>query len=152
MSSSSSSSLSCISNINNGENNVLFKLGLLNKNSPHLGQDRLTLFNVCLIVRLLIVIILLSLFFIQNDVIQTIITLFLLSISCIAFFHLVTKIRPLTQWWNNFFEILLLFISILIGLYCLMKGIQSSRYIAIILMISIISGFSQSEIIKPFNC
>ena len=49
--------MSCETNINNGYNNVLFKTGILNKNSKHLNKDRsLIFYGICIPVRTLLAI------------------------------------------------------------------------------------------------
>lgn len=146
----------CPININNGFENILFKLNLLNKNSSTLNQDRERLFYyICIPIRILIALFFLFLYFKNNFETQKQLSLFAIFITFFTFAHLLSKEfsnSDCTQWWSNKFEIFLIFIAFIISLY---SYFNSKDYcmlsLFIIMLISIIAGIIQSLFLKPFN-
>jgi hypothetical protein len=146
----------CPININNGFENILFKLKLLNKNSLTLNQDRERLFYyVCIPIRILIALVFLSLYFKNNFETQKKLSLVTIFITLFTFAHLVSKEfsnSDCTQWWSNKFEIFLSFIAFVLSLYCYFYNKNYCMLSLFILMcISIIAGIIQSLLLKPFN-
>lgn len=146
----------CPININNGFNNILFKLNLLNKNSLTLNQDRKKLFYyICIPIRILIALLFLFLYFKNNYKIQKNLSLVAIFFTFFTFAHLVSKEfsnNDCVQWWSNKFEIFLSFIAFIISLYCYFNNKDYCMLsLFIIMFVSIISGITQSVIIKPFN-
>lgn len=139
----------CPININNGFDNILFKTGLLNKDSPTLGCDRKRLFeNICIPVRLFIVIFILYLSLKKYHIFLAL-SLFLFSL--LTFIHLYTKNNYGCQWWSNIFETLLALIATIICFICLIKGENASIYVGILFLISTFAGYLQSINNKPFE-
>lgn len=139
----------CPINMNNGFDNVLFKIGLLNKNSPTLGCDRKRLFeNICIPVRLFTVLIILYLSLKKYSIFLAF-SLFLLSL--LTFIHLYTKTNYECQWWSNSFDTVLALISTVICFICLIIGENAAIYVGIFFLISIIAGYLQSINRKPFE-
>jgi hypothetical protein len=140
----------CPYNINNGLNNILFKTHILDPTSTHLSSDRQYYFNLCIVIRLILCALLFSLILIDSDELQTVITVFLLLLSVGTIYHLGMKASPLCQWWSNELEIVLALIAVIVCGYCLYKKKQSSQFVAMIFLVSIMLGFIQSKIRKPF--
>ena len=141
----------CPLNINNGFDNILFKLNLLNKDSLTLNKDRKNLFYfTCIPLRILIACILLYLYLSKKDlcliaIVATFFTFIHLSIK--EFSNIECK-----QWWSNRFEILLSFAAFILSIYCYFYEKEYCMlYLFIIFSISILAGILQSIIIKPFD-
>ena len=146
----------CPININNGFENILFKLNLLNKNSSTLNQDRERLFYyICIPIRILIALFFLFLYFKNNFETQKQISLFAIFITFFTFAHLLNKEfsnSDCTQWWSNKLEIFLIFIAFIISLYSYFNNKDYCMLsLFIIMLISIIAGIIQSLFLKPFN-
>ena len=146
--------MSCETNINNGYNNVLFKTGILDKNSKHLNKDRsLIFYGICIPVRTLLAISVYCLCFIKSEKIQTRLSYMFALISLYSFIHLATKSKESLkcQWWSNSLEMFIALMLFLTSVYCIIKNKPCTVYVSIILGTSIISGLLQSFIIKPFK-
>lgn len=139
----------CPININNGFNNILFKTGLLNKDSPTLGCDRKRLFyNLCIPTRLVLVFVILLLSLKKYN---AFLELILFIFSLYSFIHLYTKKNYECQWWYNWIDVGLAFIATLISFICLIIGKNSAIYLGILMLFSILAGYLQSIILKPFE-
>lgn len=139
----------CPINMNNGFDNILFKTGLLNKDSRNLGYDRKRLFqNICIPTRLFIVFIILCLSLKKYN---KFIELCLFIFSLLSFIHLYTKNNYQCQWWNNTIDTSLALLATIISFICLISCKSSVIYVGILMMISIIAGYLQSLIVKPFD-
>jgi len=106
----------CPININNGFENILFKVNLLKKNSLTLNQDREWLFYyVCIPIRILIAFFFLFLYFKNNFETQKKLSLIAIFITFFTFAHLLSKEFSRSyciQWWSNKFEIFLSFSAV----------------------------------------
>jgi len=138
----------CTININNEYENILFKTNLLDKNSKQLGKDRQQLFNyICIPIRLLLLIVLLSLSQIQNTNFQIILRILLIIMYLITIIHLSSK-KSKCQWWSNEYEI---FLSIMAILVCFFVKENTVFYVSLILFASIAGGIVQSILLNPFK-
>ena len=141
----------CPININNGFDNVLFKLNLLDKDSLTLNTDRKHLFYfTCIPLRILIACILLWLYLNKKDL-----CLLAIFITFLTFVHLLMKEfskNECKQWWSNKFEIILSFIAFMLSLYCYFYNKEYCMlYLSIMVFISILAGIIQTVVIKPFE-
>ena len=146
--------MNCPYNINNGENNILFKLGLLDINSKTLGSDRSNIFyKICIPLRLAIGIGIISLYWINNAKIQSILCIVLGLFSLISVIHLAMKSKnsKKCQWWSNNLEIFFGLLSLIACIYCFIEKQSCVLYVGTIFLLSMICGLIQSFIIKPFN-
>ena len=146
----------CPININNGFENILFKVNLLKKNSLTLNQDREWLFYyVCIPIRILIAFFFLFLYFKNNFETQKKLSLIAIFITFFTFAHLLSKEFSRSyciQWWSNKFEIFLIFSAFILSLYCYFNDKDYCMLsLFIIMFISIIAGIIQSLFLNPFN-
>ena len=146
----------CPININNGFENILFKLNLLNKNSLTLNQDREWLFYyVCIPIRILIAFFFLFLYFTKNFETQKKLSLIAIFITFFTFAHLLSKEfsrNDCVQWWSNKFEMFLSLAAFIISVYCYFYNKNYCMLsLFIVMFISIITGIIQSLLLKPFN-
>jgi len=142
----------CKTNINNDFDNILFKLGILDKNSIRLSEDRKIMFQyVCLPVRFLIALFLLYLSEkINNLLLQNTISLLLLFGSI---YHLYTKSckSKVCQWWDNSLEIFMIGITLILTLFGISKNYGTLKIVSLYMILSIFIGQFQNLIIKPFE-
>ena len=142
----------CKTNINNDFDNFLFQIGILNKNSLNLLEDRKNMFQyVCLPVRFLIALFLLYLSEkIDNLYLQNTISLLLLIGSM---YHLHTKSTKskLCQWWCNSLEIFMLVITLILILFGISKNYRTLKLVSLYMIFSIFIGQFQNLIIEPFS-
>ena len=141
-------------NINNGPNNILFKTGLLNINSQHLGSDRSKLFyGICIPLRLIIGLGIISLYYIKNEEFQSImcIILGLFYLSTIIHLAMKSSTSKKCQWWSNNLEIFFGILCLIACLYCFINKEPCVIYVGTIFLISMIFGLIQSFVIKPFK-
>ena len=146
--------MSCPYNINNGDKNVLFKVGLLDINSKHLNEDRSNLFyKVCVLVRVILIICIFWLSLIKNNVYQTIFSCILALFALLTIINLARKSQESKkcQWWSNTLEIIFASIALSTCVYCIVKQESCVIYVSIILGISLLAGIIQSFIVKPFS-
>ena len=144
----------CPVNINNGTNNILFKLGLLNADSQTLGEDRARLFyEICIPIRILIILGVFSLLKVQNTGVQSILCIIFTVLYLTVIYHLASKSSQSKkcQWWSNNFEIFLSVVAICICIFCYINKLSCIVYIGIILSVSVLMGLLQSFIIRPFS-
>ena len=134
-------STTCKTNINGDYDNILFKLNLLDKNSPTLTSDRKNLYlHGCIPTRLTIAIIAGILFFlIKNEKIHKYLSIFYMFIGLFAFFHLITKSQKdkKCQWWSNNFQTI---IALLIFIFALIFYFKNPKFSSLSTMILIIIG------------
>ena len=147
------STIVCETNINNDYNNILFKNGLLDKNSKTLVSDRKNLYLfVCLPTRFFISLLIGSLFFIKNKTFQFLLSLFLLGIMIFVVWHLYSKSEKSKkcQWWSNNYQLLITLITFICLLVLLItsKYEFSSLFFMMMMVISIIGGLSQISNLK----
>jgi hypothetical protein len=147
------STIVCETNINNDYNNVLFKNGLLDKNSVTLTSDRRRLYLfLCLPTRFFISLLTGSLFFIKNKIFQFVLSLIYLGILSFGIWHLYSKSEKSKkcQWWSNNYQLLIAIIGY-IGVVVLLLTLKydfSSIFLMIMMIISIIGGASQISNLK----
>jgi len=147
------STIVCETNINNDYNNVLFKNGLLDKNSVTLTSDRRRLYLfVCLPTRFVISLLIASLFLIKNKIFHFVLSLIYLGILSFEISHLYSKSEKSKkcQWWSNDYQLLISIIGF-IGvavLFLTSKYEFSSIFLMIMMVISIIGGLSQISNLK----
>ena len=126
---------------------ILFKNGLLNENSLTLTEDRKKLFYTrCIPIRLLIVLIIFSLSYINNKNIQTLLSTAVLLISAYAIIKLSDRTPEKLQcvWWSNNLEILQAGAAFIIACISIYNGISSMKLISILLFFNIIIGLVQN--------
>jgi hypothetical protein len=141
----------CPLNMNNGFDNILFKLNLLNKDSMTLNKDRKNLFYfTCIPLRIVIAGVLLYLHLSKRDL-----CFFAILATFLTLIHLLLKEfsnNDCKQWWSNKFEIFLSFIAFILSVYCYFYNKEYCMlYLSIIVIISVIAGIIQSLIINPFD-
>lgn len=141
----------CPININNGFDNILFKLNLLDKDSLTLNTDRKHLFYfACIPLRILIACILIWLYLNKKDL-----CLIAIFITFLTFVHLLMKEfskNECKQWWSNKFEIILSFTAFMLSLYSYFYNKEYCMlYLSIMVFISILAGIIQTVAIKPFE-
>ena len=141
----------CPININNGFDNILFKLNLLDKDSLTLNTDRKHLFYfACIPLRILIACILIWLYLNKKDL-----CLIAIFITFLTFVHLLMKEfskNECKQWWSNKFEIILSFTAFMLSLYSYFYNKEYCMlYLSIMVFISILAGIIQTVAIKPFD-
>lgn len=145
-------SISCKTNINNDFNNVLFKSGLLNKDSKNLQNDRKHLFQfVCLPFRFGIALLLLYLSDLSfiNIYAQNIFSIIILSLSI---YHLKTKSTKSVrcQWWDNKLEVSLLYVVLLFVILGFIYEFKTLKIVSLYMIFSILIGLLQSVVVNPF--
>lgn len=139
---------SCKTNINGDYDNILFKMKLLNKDSPTLTSDRKKLYiSACIPARLSLALIAGFLFFyIKNQKIHKYLSIFYIIIGLFSFFHLITKSQKNKncQWWSNNFQTIIAFLIFIFALIFYFKNPKfSSLSTMILIIIGVIGGFSQ---------
>lgn len=145
--------MNCETNINSDYNNILFKLGFLNKDSPTLISDRRKLYlSACIPTRFSIAMIFGLLYFVDNDNFHYYLSIVSMLISLLAILHLSFKDKKykLCQWWSNNFQ---LYISLAIFFGSLILLLTSkykitSVFIMSMLLISVIGGIYQFPNLK----
>jgi hypothetical protein len=147
------STIVCETTINNDYDNILFRNGLLDKNSKTLVSDRKNLYLfVCLPTRFFICLLIGSLFFIKNKKFQFVLSLIYLGILSFGISHLYSKSEKSKkcQWWSNNYQLLIAIIGF-IGVLVLLLTTKyefSSIFLMIMMIISIIGGVSQISNLK----
>jgi len=147
------STIVCETTINNDYDNILFRNGLLDKNSKTLVSDRKNLYLfVCLPTRFFISLLIGSLFFIKNKTFQFVLSLIYLGILSFGISHLYSKSEKSKkcQWWSNNYQLLIAIIGF-IGVLVLLLTTKyefSSIFLMIMMIISIIGGVSQISNLK----
>lgn len=146
-------STECKTNINNDYNNILFKLNLLNKDSPTLTSDRKKLYlSACVPVRITLALIAGSLFFfIKDEKIHKYLSIFYIIIGLLAFVHLSLKSQKdkNCQWWSNTFQTTIAFSIFLSSLFFYYENPKiSSLSTMILLIIGVIGGLLQINNLK----
>jgi hypothetical protein len=147
------STIICETNINNDYNNILFKTGLLDRNSKTLILDRRNLYLFgCLPTRFIISLIIGSLFFIKNKTFQFILSICFLVVLGFTIWHLYFKStkNKKCQWWSNNYQLTISIITFIGVVFLLLtsKYIYSSIFFMIMIIISIIGGLSQISNLK----
>lgn len=146
-------SIKCKTNINGDYDNILLKMNLLKKDSSTLTYDRKKLYLYgCIPTRLTLAIIAgILFFFIKNEKIHKYLSIFYIIIGLFAFFHLITKPQKdkTCQWWSNNFQTIIALLIFIFALFFYFKNPKfSSLSTMLLIIISVIGGFSQLHNLK----